>query len=183
MQGLSAETIADSVSAQRRRAPVRRVENISTCQVDYENRRSELQRYLVQQRKRQELQGGRPVTSSHSGARGGATSANEPPPFCETANGQLQARRRYIPKSVLGMSSPLPQSSFGVGGRRKPGLIDKAWALLLCYVSLIPSKYLWIAFGLILLNARRLISIFVSPEATGFAPLPHDDLGSTPSAE
>ncbi|CUG90378.1 transmembrane protein, putative [Bodo saltans] len=169
MNGLSNEVIADSVSAQRKRAPARRVANVNTTQIDYEDRRSELQRYLVQQRKRQELQGGRPMTSSSgsSGRGGGATSVNEPPPFCETPNGQLQARRRYIPKNTLGIpggTSMAPHSSVFGGARRKPGLFAKAWALFICYASLVPSKYLWIIFGLMLLNARRLIAMFVSSE-------------------
>lgn len=61
-----------------------------------------------------------------------------------------------------------------------PSLLLKVWALIVYGLSLIPSKYLWVAFGLTLLNARRLISFLVPYQDTGMSasstvPIPTQD--------
>lgn len=182
----------DSVVEQRKRAALRVTEDkVRVRQADFEERRMELQRYLIQQRRSNELN-----TSRGGNNRGSGTASDipvsEPPPYREQ-DGHLFARKRYI-RGQGGSRLQTTSSSGGDGNSdslaagatlkwsARDLLSPLMWLRLLRYrLAMVPTKYWWIGLVLVIMNARRFALLLFgdlnSPAAAAGTPFP---LGEAP---
>lgn len=151
-----------SVSATRMRSSRRTVDDqhVSVRQDDFEERREEFQRFLIQQRRAKEQRAGTDaIRANRSSDESSSSAPRDVPPFLDS-DGRLIARRHFVrrPDESMVMARAFAARERHVGVKHY--VASALWEWLVSHVSTaVSSKYAWILIILVVLSARRLINL------------------------
>lgn len=150
---MSGDAAMQSVVAERQRSQRRVVEGgkVAVRQDDYEARRVELQRFLIQQRN-----AGSSGSAAHRPASSQPFAPAEPAPYIVKPDGHLVARRRFVRRADLASRQADADEVFAGWSSDGRGAVRKA--LSRC-TAVLPKKFLWVVLVLFVLSLRRIVPL------------------------